>query len=109
MHGAIVAGEAALAVSLADSLFLSVSPDAARSKVLLFLVFSFTPFIVLSGLIGPFLDKVPGGRRLTVVVVAVLRAVVAIMMIRWFDSLVLFPLAFASLVLAKCMRFLGRP
>ena len=101
MHGAIVAGEAALAVSLADSLFLSVSPDAARSKVLLFLVFSFTPFIVLSGLIGPFLDKVPGGRRLTVVAVAVLRAVVAIMMIRWFDSLVLFPLAFASLVLAK--------
>ena len=101
MHGAIVAGEAALAVSLADSLFLSVSPDAARSKVLLFLIFSFTPFIVLSGLIGPFLDKVPGGRRLTVVGVAVLRAVVVIMMIRWFDSLVLFPLAFASLVLAK--------
>lgn len=101
MHGAIVAGEAALAVSLADSLFLSVSPDAARSKVLLFLVFSFTPFIVLSGLIGPFLDKVPGGRRLTVVGVAILRAFVVIGMIRWFDSLALFPLAFASLVLAK--------
>lgn len=97
----MVAGEAALAVSLADSLFLSISPDAARSKVLLFLAFSFAPFIVLSKGISPFLDRVPGGRRMTVFIVGLLRACVVLAMTRYLQSLALFPLAFASLILAK--------
>jgi hypothetical protein len=97
----MVAGEAALAVSLADSLFLSISPDAARSKVLLFLAFSFAPFVVLSKGISPFLDRVPGGRRMTVFIVGLLRAVVVLAMARYLQSVLLFPLAFASLILAK--------
>jgi hypothetical protein len=47
----MVVGEAALAVSLADSLFLSISPDAARSKVILFLAISLAPFAVLAPII----------------------------------------------------------
>ena len=74
----MVAGEAALAVSLADSLFLSISPDAARSKVLFFLAFSFAPFVVLSKGISPFLDRMPGGRRMTVFIVGILRAIVVL-------------------------------
>lgn len=97
----MVAGEAALAVSLADSLFLSISPDAARSQVLLFLAISLAPFAVLAPLIGPFIDRLPGGRRLTVSGVGLLRALILIGMMRYLDSLALFPLAFASLVLAK--------
>lgn len=97
----MVAGEAALAVSLADSLFLSISPDAARSKVLFFLAFSFAPFVVLSKGISPFLDRVPGGRRMTVCIVGILRAVVVLAMARYLQSVMLFPLAFASLILAK--------
>jgi hypothetical protein len=97
----MVAGEAALAVSLADSLFLSISPDAARSKVLLFLAFSFAPFVVLSKVISPYLDQLPGGRRMTVFLVGVLRAIVVLAMIRYLQSYLLFPLAFASLILAK--------
>lgn len=97
----MVVGEAALAVSLADSLFLSISPTAARSKVLLFLALSLAPFAILAPLIGPYIDRLPGGRRITVFGVGVLRAVVLVMMMKWFHSLALFPLAFASLVLAK--------
>ena len=97
----MVVGEAALAVSLADSLFLSISPDAARSKVMLFLAISLAPFAVLAPIIGPYLDRLPGGRRLTVCLVGLMRAMVLIAMMKWLNSLALFPLAFLSLVLAK--------
>jgi hypothetical protein len=36
----MTAGEAAMTVALANSLFLSMSPDAARGKVVLFLALS---------------------------------------------------------------------
>ena len=97
----MVVGEAALAVSLADSLFLSISPDAARSKVILFLAISLAPFAVLAPIIGPYIDRLPGGRRITVCVVGLMRAMVLIAMMKWLNSLALFPLAFLSLVLAK--------
>lgn len=97
----MAAAETFLAISLADSLFLSISPDAARGKVLLFLGLSLAPFAILAPLIGPYIDRMPGGRRMTVFVVGILRAVVVFLMISRIDSLLLFPLAFVSLVLAK--------
>ena len=97
----MVVGEAALAVSLADSLFLSIDPGAARSKVMLFLAISLAPFAVLAPIIGPYIDRLPGGRRITVCLVGLMRAMVLIAMMKWLNSLVLFPLAFLSLVLAK--------
>ncbi len=97
----MVVGETALAVSLADSLFLSISPDAARSKVILFLAISLAPFAVLAPIIGPYIDRLPGGRRITVCIVGALRAIVLVAMMKWLHSLALFPLAFLSLVLAK--------
>lgn len=96
-----VAGEAALAVSLADSMFLSVSPDAARGRVLAFLAFSLAPFLVLARFIGPILDRMPGGRRLTIVGLSLARAVLMIAIMKWIDSLTLFALMFVALVLAK--------
>ncbi|KRO65934.1 MAG: hypothetical protein ABR76_05355 [Acidimicrobiia bacterium BACL6 MAG-121220-bin61] len=59
VHVLMVVGEAALAVSLADSLFLSISPDAARSKVILFLAISLAPFAVLAPIIGPYMIAYP--------------------------------------------------
>lgn len=90
-----------MAVSLADSMFLSVSPDAARGKVLAFLAFSFAPFVVLAQFIGPFLDRTPGGRRATIVVLSFARAGLMVAIMRWIDSLTLFALMFVVLVLAK--------
>ena len=77
----MAAGDTFLAVSLADSLFLSISPDAARSKVLLFLALSLAPFAILAPLVGPYIDRLPGGRRLTVFFVGVARAIVVILMV----------------------------
>lgn len=97
----MAAADTFLAVSLADSLFLSISPDAARSKVLLFLALSLAPFAILAPLVGPYIDRLPGGRRLTVFGVGIARALVVLLMVGRIHSLLLFPLAFISLVLAK--------
>lgn len=97
----MTAGDTAMAVALADSLFLSISPDAARTKVLLFLAVSMAPFAVVAPLVGPFVDRMKGGQRMVVVLVGVLRACVLVGMASSLDSLTLFPLAFAALILGK--------
>ena len=97
----MAAGEAAMAVALADSLFLSITPGEARGRVLLFLAVSFAPFLILAKFIGPVIDRMPGGRRLLVVLIASLRAVVMVLMVSQLDSLLLFPLAFFAMVLNK--------
>jgi Major Facilitator Superfamily len=100
-HAAMAAGEASLVVALADSFFFDVDPDTARSKVLLFLLVSFAPFLLVAPLIGPLIDRIRGGRRLIVQLVALTRIVLQLMMIAAADELLLFPLVFAALVLQK--------
>jgi hypothetical protein len=97
----MVAGETAMTLALANSLFLSISPDAARTKVILFLAVSMAPFAIVAPFVGPLVDRMRGGQRMVVLMVAILRAIVLIGMMQSLDSLTLFPLAFASLVLAK--------
>jgi hypothetical protein len=92
VHALTACGEAAFAIALADSLFLSISPDAARSKVLLFLAVSLAPFAVIAPFIGPVIDRVPGGRRITVLIVNVLRCVTVALMIQQINTVTLFPL-----------------
>ena len=101
VHALISCGEAAFAIALADSLFLSISPDAARSRVLLFLAVSLAPFAIVAPFIGPVIDRIPGGRRFTVLLVNALRCVTVLAMISRLNSLSLFALAFVSLVLAR--------
>ena len=88
-------------VALADSLFLSIDPSAARSRVLLFLVISFAPFLFIAPLIGPVIDRAAGGRRTVIQLVAAARVVLAVLMAVSIDKLTLFPLVFAALVLQK--------
>ena len=97
----MAAGEAVMAISLANSLFFSIRPGEARGKVLLFLALSMAPFAVIAPLIGPAIDRMPGGRRLVVQITALGRCLVALLMVLYLDSLLLFPLAFAALVLSK--------
>ncbi len=65
-HALMMGGDAAMVVALADSLFFNIDLDAARSRVMLFLVVSFAPFLVIAPLIGPLIDRVAGGRRLVI-------------------------------------------
>lgn len=100
-HAAMAAGDAAMVVALADSVLFSLDPDAARSRVLLFLGISMVPFLFVAPLIGPAIDRMKGGRRLVVAMVALGRVVLALAMASRVDSLLLFPLAFAAMVLQK--------
>jgi hypothetical protein len=100
-HAAMAAGDAALAVALADSVLFSIDADAARGKVLLFLGVSFVPFLFVAPLIGPFIDRMKGGRRFVVQLVCVARVVLSILMAFHADNIALFPLAFAALVMQK--------
>ncbi len=90
-----------MVVALANSFFFDVDPTGARSKVLAFLLVSFTPFIVVAPFIGPVIDRVRGGRRFVVQAVAVARFVVQVLMIRFSGDTVLFGLVFVALVLSK--------
>jgi hypothetical protein len=100
-HALMMGGDAAMVVALADSLFFDIDLDAARSRVLLFLVVGFAPFLVVAPLIGPLIDRVAGGRRFVIQAVALARIVLTLLMARYIDALALFPLVFASLVLQK--------
>ena len=101
MQAISAAGDGCLALALATSLFLGLNPTAARPKVLLFLLISFVPFLVVAPLIGPFIDRMAGGRRLLMQLVAVARAVVLLLMAFHLDDVLLYPIAFAALVLQK--------
>jgi hypothetical protein len=100
-HALMMAGDAAMVVALADSLFFSIEPDAARDRVLLFLVISFAPFLLLAPLIGPALDRIAGGRRAAIMMVAAARVGLCLVMVAVIDNLALFPVVFAALVLQK--------
>ncbi len=100
-HALMTAGDVAMVVSLAGSLFFSISPDAARSKVLLYLLISFAPFAIVAPLIGPVIDRAPGGRRLIIQLTAVGRALLFVLMIFHLDDLLLFPLSFGVMILQK--------
>jgi MFS family permease len=100
-HAVLAGGDAAVALALAGSLFFDISPEAARGKVAAYLLFSLAPFAVIAPLIGPAIDRMPGGRRLVVVVIALLRALLCVLMAMHIDSLLVFPEAFLMLVLQK--------
>ena len=100
-HAFGAASDAAIAVTLAGSIFFSISPDDSRGRVALYLALTMAPFAVVAPLLGPAIDRAKGGRRLMIIGTAAGRAVAAFLMISNIDSLWLFPLAFTILVLQK--------
>ena len=101
VHALAAAGDAMITIALAGSLFFSIDPSAARFRVTLYLVLTMAPFAVVGPLIGPALDRFRGGRRPMIFAINAGRAFVAFLMISNMDSLLLFPLAFAMLILQK--------
>ena len=101
VHVIMMAGDTLVTISLAGSLFFSVSPTEAKSKVLLYLVLTIAPFAVVSPLLGPLIDRSANGRRLLVIASAGLRVVLCWSMSQHLNSLWLFPEAFAVLICSK--------
>jgi MFS family permease len=100
-HAVGMAGDVFVTVSLAGSLFFDVGVGAARPKVLLYLVLTMAPFAVVAPVLGPFLDRTRGGRRLMVAGAMAGRAVICLLMANQIHSVFLYPLAFGALVLSK--------
>src|SRR6478752_4603247 len=63
LHAVNAAGDAAVAISLAGTLFFQVPTGEARGQVALFLGLTMLPFAIVAPLIGPFLDRFSHGRR----------------------------------------------
>ena len=101
VHVVMTAGDTLLTVSLAGSLFFSISPEAAKGRVILYLLLTMAPFAVVAPLLGPVIDRSRGARRATVVASALCRAVVCLVLADGLKSLLIFPEAFTMLVLSK--------
>ncbi|GAB3770968.1 MFS family permease [Nocardioides ginsengisegetis] len=103
MHAFNTAGDAALAISLAGTLFFQVPTGEARGQVALFLGLTMLPFAIVAPLIGPFLDRFSHGRRWAIGATMAIRAflcwVLATAVID--KSAWLFPAALGALVASK--------
>ena len=93
--------DAILAVALANTLFFSAATAESRGRVALYLLVTVAPFAVVAPVIGPVLDRLHRGRRVTVSLTFSLRAVLAVVLALNFHSWLLYPLALGMLVLSK--------
>ena len=93
--------DALVAVSLAGSLFFSISPDASRDQVLLYLVINMVPFTLLAPLIGPVIDHFRGSHRVIVAALFATRAVLAVALAFTLFDLALYFFALALLIAGK--------
>jgi len=99
-HLTSVAGDAMLAIALADSVFFSVPVGEAKLKVAAYLGLTMLPLALAGPALVPLLDRA-GPRRLIAFASAAGRALIAIYAAPRFSTLVLFPAALALLVLSK--------
>ncbi len=103
LHAFNAAGDAAVAISLAGTLFFQVPTDQARDQIALFLGLTMLPFAIVAPLIGPVLDRFGHGRRWAIGATMALRAFLA-----WViadavasESAALFPAVLGVLVASK--------
>ena len=101
VHCLQAAGTAFITVSLAGSLFFSISPDAAKSKILLYLLITIAPFAVVGPALSPLLDRGRQARRTSVAIANAGSALACLGMAKNLHDLLLFPEAFVVLVLGK--------
>lgn len=100
-HALSTAGDTLIAIALAGTLFFSVPTAEARGNVALYLLLTAAPFAVIGPVLGALLDRRGLAVRTALVGSAFARAAVAVALLGRLDSLVLFPLAFALLVLSR--------
>jgi MFS family permease len=103
LHGVQTAGDAMVAVALANTLFFSVPVGEARSRVALYLLITMAPFAVMAPVVGPLLDRFRHGRRYAMAGTMLARAFAAWVLAGAVagNELSLYPAAFATLVASK--------
>lgn len=97
-HALQAAGDALIAVSLANTAFFQVSAEAARGKIALYLLLTLLPFSLLIPVAGPLLDRFPHGRRNVLAITTGGRGLVAWTLAGSIASLALYPQALLILI-----------
>ncbi|MCW2759792.1 MAG: major facilitator transporter [Nocardioidaceae bacterium] len=102
LHAFNAAGDAAVAISLAGTIFFA-DPGGARGPVAMFLGLTMLPFAVVAPLIGPFLDRFSHGRRWAIGGTFAIRGLCALVAADAIasDSPLLYPAALGCLVASK--------
>lgn len=88
-------------ISLVGSLFFSVSLEASRDRILLYLVLTVTPLAVIAPAVGPLLERTRAGYRASMVASQLLRALAALLMVGSLKSPAFYPLVFLVLISRK--------
>ena len=101
VHSVFSTGTTLVTISLAGTLFFTISPEAAKGKVVLYLLLTITPFAVVAPALSPLLDRGSYARRASMAVASVGSAVLVLLMAADIRGLLLFPEAFGVLVLSK--------
>lgn len=103
LHASNAAGDAAVAISLATTVFFVGATSEARSQVALFLALTMVPFAIVAPLIGPFLDRFSHGRRWAIGATFAIRGFLCWVLAGAVadDSALLYPAALGVLVSSK--------
>ena len=100
-HAGSTAGDTLVAMALGTTLFFSVPSTQARENVALYLLITLAPFAFIGPFLGGFFARFPGAFRGGLVASSGLRAVAAVIMAIWLDSILLYPVAFVLLALSR--------
>jgi predicted MFS family arabinose efflux permease len=90
-----------ITLSLIGSLFFSVSIEASRSRILLYLLLTAAPLAVVAQVVGPALDRIRAGSRFVMICSHLARAVFALLLASSLLSLAFYPLVFGILLSRK--------
>jgi predicted MFS family arabinose efflux permease len=90
-----------ITLSLIGSLFFSVSLEASRSRILLYLLLTAAPLAIVAQVVGPALDRIRAGSRFVVICSHLARAVFSLLLASSLLSLAFYPLVFGILLSRK--------
>jgi predicted MFS family arabinose efflux permease len=90
-----------ITLSLIGSLFFSVSLEASRTRILLYLLLTAAPLAVVAQVVGPALDRIRAGSRFVLIASHLARAVFALLLASSLLSLAFYPLVFGILLSRK--------
>lgn len=90
-----------LTLSLVGSLFFSVSLEASRSRILLYLLLTAAPLALVAPVIGPVLERVRAGFRSVILASQLTRVVLALALASSLLTLAFYPLVFGVLLSRK--------
>lgn len=98
---AALAGDTFVTISLAGTLFFSISVHEARSRIILYLILTMLPFAVITPFLGPLIDKGRKTRKSLLYLSILARAILVIFMASSINNIFLFPEAFGVMVSSK--------